>query len=202
MNKFKYQDVRVLLTGLKNVEGTYPTELQLPRRDAYIEQAIALGVLIKAGQDNNGVDSVEGDPLFPFHSGKILELLIVSAIILETVMAIHAYRNRNRDFFNDLRTENPAIAAKANLIIPSFDVSDTGDETVVSIPTPAVTATITEGPAFTPIINSNSDNFVESEQTIATPAPKENPGNHYGNTPKPDREKDNSSSSKDKEDKK
>lgn len=123
MNKFNNQDVLELLTGLKNVESTYPTELRLPRRDAYIEQATALGVLIKACQVKNGTDSTGSDPSFPFRSGKLLELLIVFAIILETIMAFHAYRDRSK-------AEGPAIPAQANLIIPSFEASDAGDETI------------------------------------------------------------------------
>ena len=197
-NRFSDQDVRKLLTGLKNTESAYPSEMKQSRREAYTRQAAAMAVLLKAGQNTSETGSTAGNSplsntlakLIP-HAGKVIEIVLVTAIALEALAVAYVYRNQISDFLNDVfssQTVNPT----EDLASPSLEAP--GMDNTVGTVEPAITVTVTEEPAATPNIpadsNTNNDGNASNDvQVSPTPEPKVNPGNHYGNTPKPDQPK-------------
>jgi len=198
-SKFNDQDVLKLLTDLKNTENTHPTDVLQSRRDTYIKQAAAMAVLAKAAQSGSGASPAgtnsPSNPLAKLtpHTGKILEIALISAIVLETVVVAYIYRDRIRDFFNDVippRVEN-VTNPTVDFVTPSSEATSVDNEAITDTPTPTITVTVTEEPTIIPIVPTSNNNSSDNKQINATPPPKENPGNHYGNTPKPDRDKNN-----------
>jgi len=215
-SKFSDQDILKLLTGLKNAENRYPSDMISSRRDMYVKQAAAMAVLVKAGK--SGVNSTGGGSSVPSSFagftpsiGKLLEIALITALIVETGVIAYFYRDRIQDLINNVMS--PRVE---HIVNPSDDPAllqetpTAGTEIITETPVPTVTVTVTEE-TLVPLIapdsynpDSNNNEGSEGEQVNATPVPKDNPGNHYGNTPKPERNKDtkDASPSKDKSNKK
>jgi hypothetical protein len=196
-NRFSDQDVLNLLTGLKNAENAYPPEMIQSRRESYAKQAAAMAVLLKASHNTSGTGStVSNSPLsntlaklIP-HAGKVIEIVLVSAIALEALAVAYVYRDQISDFLNDIFSSQVANSTE-DLTSPSLEAPGMDDSTTADTAELTIMVTVTEEPTATPNIpaNSNTDNNgdgSEDGQISSTPEPKENPGNHYGNTPKPD----------------
>ena len=207
-NRFSDQDVLRLLTGLKNTESAYPSEMIQSRREAYTRQAVAMAVLMKAGQNTSKTSSTASNSplsnsiakLIP-HAGKVMEIILVTAIALEALAVAYIYRDQISDFLIETfssRVVNPT----EDLASPSLKAPSVDDDSTTDTPEPTITVTVTEEPTTTPNIPTNSitdsdSNASNDEQVDSTPEPKDNPGNHYGNTPKPDQpntQKDDESS--------
>jgi hypothetical protein len=215
-SKFSDQDILQLLTGLKNAENKYPSDMISSRRDIYVKQAAAMAGLAKAGK--NGVNSTGEGPSAPSSSagftpsiGKLLEIALITALMVEAVVVAYFYRDRIRDLINNVmppRVEHITNPSDDPVLIQETPTA--GTEIITETLAPTVTVTVTdETPvpliapdSYNPDSNNNESN--EGGQVNATPVPKDNPGNHYGNTPKPERNKDSEDASpnKDKSNKK
>lgn len=207
--KFNDQDVLKLLSVLKKTTNDYPTEMLQPRRTLYMKQVAAMVVLSstagigtrasEGGASGSGVGAGAG--LFPL--GKFLETALVITIVVEAGVAAYIYRDQIADFINS--TFFPAVESPAT---PTADPSIT--PAVVSVlsgglmtESPAATATVTvtvtvTGTPFPIVVTESSvpNVQVDSNPQIGyTPAPVDNPGNQYGNTPKPERTKDSGNNS-------
>jgi len=129
-------------------------------------------------------------------------------IALEAGVAAYIYRDNIADFVTSTIFPRVEIAANPTENFSSTPalVPITGGETMTETPivtfttTPSVTATGTPtsllvepgndnngGQVTEPVLPANDPS---NREIMSTPSPKDNPGNHYGNTPKPERTKD------------
>jgi len=188
---FDAQDKEIvrLLTKLKDTDGKYPPDLLAARRQGYLKQMgqMALGIGLGAGL-KNAVRSGKA-PVLSSATSTVLESALVVAIVAETGTVAYFYRDKLSDFFQTITNE-------AKEVTPPPVSTELGIQGVT--PSPAVTATL---PSVTLSLSSTGTEFtgtplpglVEDGNTISadsTPAPNGNNGNHYGQTPKPQRTKE------------
>ena len=112
------------------------------------------------------------------HFGGMFETLLLVVIVVEALIAAYIYREQIADFMqiNLVRTPiSTGIPSLPEIIAPSS-------------PTASTAAPIT--PTF------KGKNSETNEQVVSTPDLKSNNGNHYGQTPKPERTKDKGNNDK------
>jgi len=201
-NKIGDKDVLQLLTSLKNSETQYPKDLVESRRDAFTKQAAAMAVLVKAGIHGNGTGASQTAStastttssgatagIGGVSMGKLLETLLVIAIVAEAGVATYVYREKIAEFFSS--TFGPKVEQASNPVnnLPDITVSDepTASET------PEETVTVTETPlppGYTQPAqaNDNNDNGSGNTQAESTPDPTNGNGLHLGQTKQPSKE--------------
>jgi len=193
-----------LLSKLKNSNGTYPSDVFAARRQNYLRQIanIGLGIGISAGVKNavKGGNGAVGTVATV--TSKILEIALITAIAIEAGTAAYLYRGKIADLIRKYaassNVQEVASPVGAESSSSSEVVGLTKSPTPVNIATPSgtvtMTVTATSGTPSPEVANdkTNSSNNNGSTTNInATPNPGNNNGNHYGNTPKPVRTKDN-----------
>jgi len=190
-NKASEQDVINLLSGLKNRESGYPSDMISSRRDSFVKQAAAMAVLARAGLNSTtttstasgqaGTASATGasNAGVGLSIGKVLETILVAAIVVEAGAAAYIYRDKIADFINS--KINPTVEVVASP--PGGVVITTGDN--ASTPTAAFTATATGTPipsiTLPPVVNTID---INNPQVNATPEPTK-PGLRLGQTKQP-----------------
>lgn len=201
---------------MKNAENSYPSELILSRRDMYVKQAAAMAVLLKTAGNGtttnrgNGASSSGTAIAGSASLGTLLETLLVIMIVVESGVAAYIYRDKIADFINTTFSSKVEVAANPTEDSPltPAGIPVTGEE--IETATPAVTFTATStvtvtaaGTSVPSLIPENKENTSSGNAVIeSTPPPtKDNPGNHFGNTPKPERTKDSKESPSDNKDK-
>jgi hypothetical protein len=205
--KFSDKDVLNLLSNLKNAENHYPSEMIESRRDAYMKQAATMAVLLKAaGNGTNGSGGASASSAVggsPSSLAMFLETALMVTIFLEAGVAAYVYRDKVAGFITSLIS--PATEVVSNLPEDTSTpagilITGQGNLTETPASSPTVTVTTTETPSpmpdgLTPADQggTNGGNL----QVESTPPPKDNPGNHYGNTPKPERTKETGGNSSD-----
>jgi hypothetical protein len=188
---FDAQDKEIvrLLTKLKDTDGKYPPDLLAARRHGYLRQMgqMALGIGVGAGL-KNAVKSGK-TPVLSSATSTVLESALVVAIVAETGTVAYFYRDKLSDFFQTITNE-------AREVTPPPVSTELGIQGVTR--SPAVTATLPSltlsvSPTGTELTGTPVPGPVEDGNTInvdSTPAPNGNNGNHYGQTPKPQRTKE------------
>jgi len=190
---FDAQDKEIvrLLTKLKDTDGKYPPDLLVARRQGYLKQMgqIGLGIGVGAGIKN----AVKGGkaPAFSSAASTILESALVLAIVAESGTVAYFYRDKLADIFKTIAKD-----AGVQEVTPPPVHTEPGIQGVT--PSPAVTATLPSvtlsvSPTGTELTSTLVPGVVENNNTISadsTPAPNGNNGNHYGQTPKPQRTKE------------
>jgi hypothetical protein len=187
---FDAQDKEIvrLLTKLKDADGKYPQELLAARRQNYLRQMGEVGLGIGTSLAlKNGVKGEKSLSLSPATS-KILESALVVAIVAETGTLAYFYRDKWAELFQTITKE-----AGIQEVTPPPAHTEMVIQGVT--PAPAVTSmlpsvTVSVSPTeieltSTPILSVLEDN--NSTSANSTPAPNGNNGNHYGQTPKPER---------------
>ncbi len=219
--KFSDKDILGLLSNLKNAENNYPSEMIQSRRDLYRKQAAGMAVLVKTTGNGTMAGNGESANAGPASLGTFLEIALVIMIVVEAGIAAYIYRDQIADFINstlppkvEVDVYPPKDSTSTPVVLPAAgEELDTATPTALPIDTPAITVTVTgtaidTAPA-TPLLTlapEGLENAQVTDQQIQStpPPPRDNPGNHYGNTPKSERTKDsnnNSSDEKDKQDK-
>jgi hypothetical protein len=186
------QDVITRLTKLKDVQGEYPENMLVSRRQSYLKRMAEIGLGISAAQGiNNITENAKPTGAVPT-AGTLLETAIIVAIVTEASLMAYFYRDQLTVFFRDLTT-NSGIEE----VVPTPTSSITLDSQEIS-PSPAATSTLpsTTIPTGTgiPTVVSIPSTLNENSGTLqanSTPDPNGNNGNHYGQTPQPARTKDN-----------
>ena len=190
---FDTQDKEIvrLLTKLKDTDRKYPPDLLAARRQGYLKQMgqIGLGIGVGAGIKN----AVKGGkaPAFSSATSTILESALVLAIVAESGTVAYFYRDKLADIFKTITNE-----AGIQQVTPPPVHTELGIQGVT--PSPALTATLPSvtlsvSPTGTALTSTPVPGVVEDNNTISgdsTPAPNGNNGNHYGQTPKPQRTKE------------
>lgn len=192
------QEIIRLLTKLKEAESAYPQDLLAARRERFLQQMGEVGLGIGAGMAarealknaNASAASTAGSTI----PSTLLEVALVAAIILEAGTVAYFYRDKVSDALKTVVTAAglqevtpPAqtIASEAPMIAspsPAFTYTS-ALPTTTPIP-PGLTVTGTPEPGVADITDPLTEPVI---QVQTTPRPKDNNGNHYGQTPKPER---------------
>jgi hypothetical protein len=169
-----------------------------------MQQAAAMAVLLKtAGPgttagEGGASGAATGAGLFSL--GTFFETALIITILMETAVATYIYRKQIADFINSSlfpKTEEIAAYPTGNASFTPAGIPVTGNQlaTVTATLSPTVTVTVTGTPipmlvteSSVPDLQDNVNNA--NLQVESTPQPNEDPGNHYGNTPKPERTQD------------
>ncbi|MEO8356724.1 MAG: hypothetical protein ABI621_12480 [Chloroflexota bacterium] len=204
-----------LLTKLKNANITYPQELLALRRQGYIKQVAEVsagaGLAMALRSTRKGGNGVGGAPV----ASKLLEMLLVVAIVAEASTVAYFYRDELAELFrtssNAPRVEEISSPPVIESPFPTFEstMSPVVTETTIKTETPIATpsfefaAEATDQAGGVAVEATNQGSTAESSQTVSTPAPsdntndKSNNGNQYGLTPKPERTKEPAGEKKD-----
>jgi hypothetical protein len=139
----------------------------------------------------NGASSAASSTAPTASIGKVLEIVLVTAIVVEAGAAAYLYRDKIADFFNSIFF--PRVEQVSN---PpgGVNIPNTGNANPTETPSPTLTDTPlpTDTPdGATPQIevggnDQGGDNNQGGGQSAPTPEPTK-PGLHLGQTPKPDR---------------
>lgn len=198
------QEIIKLLTRLKDADVAYPKDMLATQRGKYLKQMAE--VELGSGAVTEIKDTIKDRPtpsLSPTASA-LLEGALVVAIIAQTGAIAYFYRDKLADFFqNDTTTSRvqevatqPVVPTALEIqgVTPSPAVTSTlPSATMASSPTQIATVlTNTLMPAPTEQNNSTTTTAAVN-QIDSTPDPNVgngNNGNHYGQTPKPERTKE------------
>ena len=195
------QEVIRLLTKIKDAEAGYPEHMLVERRRSYLRRMREVSLGIPTDTVVKDVKPTSGSPA----TTTLVETALVVAIIAEASTVAYFYRDRLTDFFRRAITE-PRVqeVTPAPAVTTSFGIHL--DATVPSatlwFPPSAtgvvLTPTVTPIPDVLPgVVDNNSINTAATGEVNVlngTPGPNDsnlNNGNHYGQTPKPERTKEN-----------
>jgi hypothetical protein len=190
-----------LLKKMKEAGGDYPADMLAARRRTYLKQMANVGLGI-----GGGAAAAAGS--------KILEVLLVAAVALEVGTAAFLYRDKIADAvrtrLSGLSPQEVSSPAGEELSSTNLTVTEVIAETAVSatatpawtpslIPSgiPSTTTAYSDNQAGNDQDNNTGSNIGNGNATNAsvdmnaTPDPGGNNGNHYGQTPKPDRNIEN-----------
>ncbi|HUE99205.1 MAG TPA: hypothetical protein VMN99_08105 [Anaerolineales bacterium] len=201
--RFDSQDEEVirLLTRLKEADREYPQDLLAARRQRYLKRMGEIGLGIGTGLEiERAVESVK-PPTPATVTSTLLETALVVAIVVEASAVAYFYREKLADLFQTITTSpeiqeiisppgisTPAVAGMVtpSPVIPSTILLQTISESPTeTMPTP------TRTPSPAGIVEETSPSSGEATQVSSTLIPNGNNGNHYGQTPKPERTKEN-----------
>ena len=190
---FDAQDKEIvrLLTKLKDTDGKYPPDLLAARRQGFLNQMgqIGLGIGVGAGI-KNAIKSGKV-PVLSSATSTVLEYVLMVAIVAESGTVAYFYRDKLADIFRTIAKD-----VGVQEVTPPPVHTELGIQGVT--PSPAVTATLPSvtlsvSPTGTELTSTPVPGVVEDNNTISadsTPGPNGNNGNHYGQTPKPQRTKE------------
>jgi hypothetical protein len=211
------QEIIRLLTKIKEAEGAYPEHMLVARRRSYLKRMveISLGIPPEPVIDK-AAKEVKPSQISPATS-TLVETALVVAIIAEASTVAYFYRDQLADFFRRTSVEPrvqevtppPVVptALEIQEIAPSPALSVTAPSAATwSPPTPTgitVTPTGTPLPGVIPGVVDTINTVTPGEANLLNATPGPNDGNHYGQTPKPERTKENGNNPppKDNEDK-
>lgn len=205
------QEIIRLLTRMKDAEGEYPEHMLVARRRSYLKRMgeISLGIPADTGIKNAARDVKPTN--ISSATSTIVETALVVAIIAEASTVAYFYRDRLTDFFRRTVLEPrvqevtppPAVETLLEIqeIVPSPALSVTvPSASTWSFPSPTGIAVTPSGTPFPGVVENNSIDAINTGAANllnSTPGPNDsslnngNNGNHYGQTPKPERTKEN-----------
>jgi hypothetical protein len=190
---FDAQDKEIvrLLTKLKDTDGKYPPDLLAARRQGYLKQMGQIGLGLGVGADiKNAVKSGRA-PVLSSATSTVLESALVVAIVAETGTVAYFYRDKLSDFFQTITNEVSGQEVTPPPVATELEIRGITPSPAVTATLPSVTLSIS--PTGTELTSTPVPGVVEEGNTISadsTPAPNGNNGNHYGQTPKPERTKE------------
>ncbi|HXF84405.1 MAG TPA: hypothetical protein VNK49_03370 [Anaerolineales bacterium] len=175
------------LRSLKLAEGDYPSDLFKARREMFIRQAASLAMTLHlSGGNGGGISSSSAShSTFLPTMGTLVEIVLVTVIIIEAGLTAYLYRERIAERLNP--TASPrveqTIEAPANPLLENISI--TGEIPVSATPSPASTTTATGTLSST--TPTAQETNIKDTQVSGTPTPRDHPGLHLGQTPKPER---------------
>jgi hypothetical protein len=190
---FDAQDKEIvrLLTKLKDTAGKYPPELLAARRQGYLRQMGEIGLGIGAAiKIKNALNSAKA-PALSSATSTVLESALVVAIVAETGTVAYFYRDKLADLFQTITKETSSQEITPPPVLTELEIQGVSPSAAVTATLPS--ATLSGSPTETELTSTPVPGVVEDNNTIitnSTPAPNGNNGNHYGQTPKPQRRKD------------
>ena len=204
----KNTDVFQLLEKLKGANGAYPPDLFAARRQGYLKQIAQIGggaglalALKETAKAAKGV----GTGLPSAAASTVLEAILVVAIVAEAGAVGYFYRDKLVELYQRLTgSGSPKVEQVVNPPVPASPIPG-----VELTPTPVMTETATPTDSATAFVEQATHSGTggqagpsqdASQPAVSTPAASENnnnKGNHYGNTPIPERTKDPGNSTSD-----
>jgi hypothetical protein len=189
-------DVVKLLTKLKSANGVYPPELMTPRRQTYLrrvaEIGLGFGVVagLKAPLKNGGKAGSFSSSL-----GGLIEVALILFIVTEAGAAAYVYREQISEYFKSFSSQSKVeeVTSAPETIfstdLPELVLTQLPEATptpeISGTPSPSVTVVASAAAINTQ--NNQGDQNNPGSQSNSTPDPNGNNGNHFGQTPKPDR---------------
>jgi hypothetical protein len=211
-NMYENQRVVDLLSKLKHSDGGYPSDMLDARRRTYIKQMVnvGLGIGVGAGLNKTAKGGGNSATATTTVTSKVLEIALITAIAMEAGTAAYLYRdkiaNKVRSYFSapmvqDVSSSSSGNDSSTSLILneaigtPSITISETPVGTPSATPSTHPPSTSVSGDnnqtTNSNQNNSNQPNTNSNVNANATPNPNGNNGNHYGQTPRPERTKEN-----------
>ena len=201
--EFEPQDLKVveLLTKLKGVNESYPSDMLAARRQAFLNTMAGSGLSVGTGSALNGaLKGGGGSGAAHLTVGKVLEVALLVAIVAEAGALAYFYRDKVLDVFRNIsapsQVQEIVSPPVATFSFPELEISEI-PSSVVTTGTASEIATSTQVPGVAD--NPTSGSTGAATLTDSTPDPSVddgnngtngNNGNHYGQTPKPERTKD------------
>jgi hypothetical protein len=216
----KDNEVIHLLKKLKDSNGAYPPEMLALRRQGYLAQVAEIGAgaglaaglknLAKGGKGTAGLSSTVG---------TVVEALLVVALVAEAGVVTYFNREKVAEYFRSI-THSPQVEQVASAPVPSsllveMQVTPSPVASLTASATATGTETLTPStPSGTPSVvlvagtslpggsgaggqsaatagsGSTAGSNSGGSPASSTKVPKGNNGNHYGQTPKPERTKE------------
>ena len=191
-----------LITKLKKADGKYPPDLLAARRQRYLKQMGQMGVGM--GVATGIKNAVRGGktPAISSATSTILESALMVAIVAETGTVAYFYRDKLAEVFQSIknREEPSLVEVPPSPIFTGQEIQEVTLSAPVNATQPS--STLAPSPTAIEIPSTPIPNIVEENNTInasSTAAPSANNlnnaihgnnGNHYGQTPKPQRTKE------------
>ncbi len=186
------QDIIGLLTRLKDTSGEYPEQMRVARRQRFLKHMAEIELGISGDRAGRKPAGRKKPPGASSTTGTLLQTVIIAALIAEASLMAYFYREQLADFFKTITT-GPGIEQ-----LTPAPVVPTPLEIQGLSPSAAVASTATAADptahALTPAAGSLPAAFEDQSLTAeinSTPVPNGNNGHHYGQTPKPERTKEN-----------
>ena len=218
----KDQDVVEIVKQLKRTEQAYPRELMDARRQMYMSQMAGLGLTSGAGSLFRNPFKRGGGFTFHPIAGKVLEFALLVAIVAETGMLAYLNRDKLVVFLHPTTESISTTEITPEFLSPilltgaeATEVTETAEPSQTPVPTanetpsatPVLNAAVSATTSIIDSVDESSPSGSGSAPTSASPAsvstsggstPVPNSdntdnGNHYGQTPKPDRTKESNS---------
>ena len=192
----KDYDIVKLLTKIKNANGVYPPELLTPRRQTYLRRVaeIGLGFGVVTGLKTT---LKNGDKARTFSStaSGLIEIALLLAIVTEAGAAAYIYRDQISELIESFSAQ-PKVEEVTSVPetifsteLPELVLTELTQATPTpeTNGTPSPSGTIVASAAAINTQNNQGDQNNPGTQSNSTPDPNGNNGNHFGQTPKPDR---------------
>src|SRR5215207_1792178 len=183
------QEVIKLLKQLKNTGGEYPQDLLEARRQRYLVRMaqIELGMGANMGIKNASRDQKVPDPSTA--TSTILETILIVALIAEASAVGYFYRDKVTDFLQKITSAPSVEEVTPPPVSTTMEVQGITPSPVLT--STSISPTLAESATGTPDAAFVEENNSAATQANSTPDPNGNNGNHYGQTPKPERTKEN-----------
>jgi hypothetical protein len=185
----KDNEIVRLLTILKKAEVAYPSEMLAPRRQKYIMRVAEIGVGLGVSPELKKTIKKGRSGAFTSTAARVLETALIVAIAAEASAAAYFYRDKIADLIQSY-SSTPQVQ---ELTSPPEFPSSLPELNATEIPETTGTPTPTASPTGTSLLAESTDNngIDINNQAVFTPNPNGNNGNHFGQTPKPERTKKN-----------
>jgi hypothetical protein len=190
---FDPQDKEIvrLLTKLKDTDGKYPPDLFAARRQGYLRQMGEIGLGIGVGVGTKNAVKSGKAPAFSSATSTVLESALVVAIVAEAGTVAYFYRDKLAELFQTITKEARGQEVTPPPIHTELEIQGVTPSPAITATLPSVTLSVS--PTGTELTSTPVPGVAEENNTISgnsTPAPGGNNGNHYGQTPKPQRTKE------------
>lgn len=199
------KDVEVikLLSRLKQTEGVYPAAMLASRRRQFVQQMSVFGLGLGAALILKGFVKAAGGSSFSGIAGIVLEAALIVVIVAEAGYMAVANREKILDFFQSNATQATVEQAGTDddsdlppvempVTGPSLPAETAEPAAIAATPTFVNTPSATAEPATSTPVTADNGGEAQPNSTVE---PHDNNGNHYGQTPRPQRTKDPGSNS-------
>lgn len=195
-----------LLAKVKSTDSEYPVELLTFRRQQFMEELGEMGVFAGLGM---GLEHSSSNSSMSPVASSIVETVLVIAIVAEAGVVAFLNRDKLTEIFKSVSsaTRVEQVSTSINPVSMPVELELTNTAYWDSTPAPSVTVTMTSSLFPSPTGNlmaegtstgvPTASTLQNTPQVTMTPDPKGNNGNHYGQTPKPERTKENGNNPKD-----
>ena len=184
-----------LLAQVKGAEPDYPKHLLAARREQYLRQMGRASLGVAVGMAAKEALKSAKPPVASNLTSKLIEAALVVAIVAEAGAVAYLSRDKLSNFLQSFATSENGPETIASPGVTTFQSQPTAtpspgmSATVALSPTAGIAAT----PTFVIILLDATDPASTTTVTemVSTPIPNGDNGHHYGQTPKPERTKEN-----------